>query len=91
MMWKPTPKTKRIKSVRPRDAVKHAAFLKVAAYLEANDEEQTTINDLIDLMRQYLIGEDDNEPYSFRHMKSQLMVHYKDNIVVIEINGKSNV
>ena len=31
-----------------------AAFLEVARYLEENDDEQITIDDLIDLMRQKL-------------------------------------
>jgi hypothetical protein len=38
---------KRVKLGRPQDSVQKEAFMKVIGYLEHNDEEQTTINDLI--------------------------------------------
>lgn len=51
---------------RPRCDEKTAAFLEVARYLEENDDEQITINDLVDLMTQKLAGTN-HEPYSYTH------------------------
>ncbi len=58
--------------------------------LHQNDEEQTTINDLIDSMKTYL-GESGSMPYSFTYMKQKIQDHYGDSIIIAEINGKSNV
>ena len=41
---------------RPSDTERERAFLQVTRYLEDNDEEQITINDLIDKMNDYLDG-----------------------------------
>ena len=75
---------------RPKDSVQMEAFLKVAAYLEENDDEQTTINDLIEKMKEYL-GESDHAPYQFTYMKDQIKQHFGNKIVITEINGKTNV
>lgn len=75
---------------RPRDTEQTEAFLKVAAYIEENDDEQTTINNLIEKMSDYLVGTD-NIPYHFTYMKEQLKEHFGDEIVISEINGKQNV
>ncbi len=69
-----------------RDAV----FLRVVDYLEQNDEEQTTINDLINTMEDFLEGTG-YEPYSFKYMKVRLQDHFGDRILITEINGRSNV
>ena len=74
-------------SGRPKDTITHDAFLKVTEYLEATDDEQTTVNDLIQKMKEY----EECEPYSFTHMKTQLKKHFGDQIVITEISGKSNV
>lgn len=42
---------------RPKDSTKTEAFLKIANYLENNDDEQITVNDLIDRMAKYTKGE----------------------------------
>ena len=44
------------------------AFKKVILYLEQNDEEQITINDLIQKMEEYLIGTG-STAYGFTYMK----------------------
>ena len=54
------------------------------AYLEANDEEQTTIHDLIKMMRHYLEDTDD-EPYGFTHIKQQLLKQFGDRIVITDM------
>ena len=65
-------------------------FQAVARYLENNDDEQVTIIDLINKMKEYLKGTD-IEPYSFPHMKSELTNYFKDRIIITEINGKQYV
>ena len=81
---------KRPKQGRPSDSVRAEAFIKVAEYLEANDDEQTTIQDLIHKMDEFLDGTD-SESYGFTYMKDQLQKHFGDNITITEINGKLNV
>ena len=64
--------SKRIKHGRPTDLVRADAFLQVIKYLEENDEQQTTINDLISKMKEILAETDSGcNPYSFPHMKEQ--------------------
>jgi len=77
-------------SGRPKDSKKSEAFQAVVEYLENNDDEQVTINDLISKMKEYL-QDTDIEPYSFPHMKSELKKHFSDRIIITEINGKQNV
>ena len=75
---------------RPEDSERKQAFLEVANYLQQNDEEQLTIVDLVKKMEEIL--EDTGfEPYSLSYMKSRLLEHFKDKIIVTEINGKHNV
>ena len=77
-------------SGRPKDEVRNEAFLQVTRYLEDNDDEQTTVNDLIDRMRSF-IAEENCEAYSFPYMKKQLLKYFGDRIIITEINGKPNV
>ena len=68
------------------------AFLKVAAYLQENDDEQKTISDLIEKMKQYLMDSgSDCTPYRFTYMKDKLKEHFGDELVITEISGKSSI
>ena len=60
------------------------------ADLQQNDEEQTTVSDLIENMATYL-SDSSNMPYGFTYMKKKIKDHYGDDIIIAEINGKSNV
>ena len=64
--------------------------MNVTNYLEDNDKEQITINDLIAKMKDYLENTD-IEPFSFKHMNKRLIDHFKDRIIITELAGKSNV
>jgi len=75
---------------RPKEAERYEAFLLVAKYLEENDDEQITITDLIEKMETGLLGSE-VAAYGFTHMKSKLMEHFGDNIIITELNGKPNV
>lgn len=75
---------------RPENAAKQEAFVKVAEYLKANDEEQTTISDLIDKMGEFLQGTD-LEPYGFTYMKTSLQKHFGGGIIIVELSGYKNI
>lgn len=86
-------KSKRAKtsdrSGRPKQLSSQEAFLKVVEYLEKNDDEQRTIRDLVDKMEEYCQGK--SKAYGFTHMKNELKQHYGEQIVIAEIEGRSNV
>ena len=66
------------------------AFLKVAQFLEQNDEEQITISDLVNKMEDYLEGSGE-QAYSAVYMKAKLQEHFGDKIVVTNLQKKANV
>ena len=66
------------------------AFLRVAKFLRDNDDEQITVNDLIDLMNDFM-ADSESTAYGHTHMKARLKEHFGDQILITEINGKSNV
>ena len=66
------------------------AFLEVARYLEDNDDEQITINDLIELMNQKL-ADTTYEAYTYPYMKKNLQEHFGERLIQTEIDGKQNV
>ena len=75
---------------RPQDDERAKAILEVASYLEDNDDEQITINDLVDLMNQKLANTN-YDAYGYTHMKTRLQGYFGNRIVHTEINGKPNV
>ncbi|CAH3022720.1 unnamed protein product, partial [Porites evermanni] len=79
--------SKRQKKGRPTDKSRQEAFLEVAKYLKENDDEQLTVNDLMNKMAEF----NDQEPYSARYMKEKLKEHFGENIVIASINGKADV
>ena len=81
---------KRSKVGRPNSDERTVAFMYVVRYLEENDDEQITINDLIDIMKQKLAGTA-HEPYSYTHMKTRLEEHFGERIMLTVINVKPNV
>ncbi|GFO19427.1 hypothetical protein PoB_004593200 [Plakobranchus ocellatus] len=76
------------KKVRPEDEDRHTAFSKVISLLKENDNEQLTVGDLCQKMRQYLGGE---EPYSKEYMKKKLMKTLDSDIVITNFQGKDSV
>ena len=59
-------------------------------YLEENDDEQITINHLIDFMEQKLAGTM-HEAYGYTHMKMRLQEHFGNRIFQTGINSKPNM
>jgi len=82
--------SKRPKHGRPVDDTRNDAFIEVAEYLKANDEEQTMIPDLIEKMGEFLAGTDCT-PYGFTYMKECIQKHFGQDSIIAEINGKENV
>ena len=83
------PEKKRRRSGRPEDEVKTDAFIKAMQFLERNDEEQTTVSDVVQKMRDAL--EVDVEPYSNVYMKKKILEHFGTRILISTVDGKSNV
>ncbi|CAB4012963.1 Hypothetical predicted protein [Paramuricea clavata] len=75
---------------RPQNVSRIDAFLKVVKYLEENDEEQFTVNDLCDKMNDFLKSSDD-EAYSAVYMKDKLNDHFSDKVVITTIKNKANI
>ena len=71
---------------RPYDSTQTQTFKKVILYLEQNDEEQITINDIIQKMEKYLIGTC-STAYGFTHIKGQLKKQFAEKNIIAEVNG----
>ena len=59
-------------------------------FFEDNDDEQIMIVDLVKKMEQFL-QQSESDSYIVTYMKKKLLDRYGDQIIVTEINGKSNV
>ncbi|CAH3160575.1 unnamed protein product [Porites lobata] len=81
---------KKRKIGHPQDEEKNDAFLKVARFLQENDDEQITVVDLVEKMEEYL-ADSASTAYGRTHMKARLQEHFGDQIIITEINGKPNV
>ena len=81
--------TKKIKVGRPKDSRAEKAFEQICLDLKENDDEQTTVVELVEKMKNMV--EEPSVCYSVRWMKEKLRNRFKDDIVFTEINGKANV
>ena len=81
---------KKRKVGRPQDEERNQAFIKVAKFLEGNDDEQITVGDLVEKMEEYL-NNTESEPYRRSHMKTKLLEYFGDKIIITHIKGKRNV
>ena len=66
--------------------MQQCAFTKITAFLEANDDEQITIVDIVKNRRILWIS-----IWCIVYMKQKLMQKYDKNIVITDVNGKVNV
>ena len=71
---------------RPEDKVKTDAFIKAMQFLERNDEEQTTVSDAVQKMRDAL--EVDVEPYSNVYMNKKILEQFGTRILISTVDGK---
>ena len=72
---------------RPENLEQNAAFVSVMQFFEENDNEQTSVHDLVLKMEELIPG----CAYSAVYMKKRLKEHYKDRVVITELNGVSNI
>ena len=84
----PTHKKKKVG--RPQDEEKTDAFLRVARFLQENDDEQISVSDLIDLMNDFM-ADSESTAYGHTHMKAKIKEHFGDQIIITELNGRANV
>ena len=70
--------------------MKSSAFMKVVQYLLENEEEQLTVADLTEMMKEYLEGSGE-EAYSVVYMKRRLQEHFGDRIVITSTKKKPTV
>ena len=82
------PHHKRRKVGRPKGSIQEEAFLKMCQYLEENDEEQLTVTDRANNMRNH---SQESDPYCNRYLKSKLLEHYGDRLVVTDTTGLHDV
>ena len=82
----PAAKKKR-KVVRPQNEEKKQAFVKVAKFLEDDDDKQITVGDLEEKMEEYL-NNTESEAYGRSHMKTKLLECFGDKIIITDINCK---
>ena len=75
---------------RPTEQARSQAFLEVARYLEENDDEQITINDLVSHMDD-ILADSKHCAYTCTHTKEKLKEHFGDRLMQSNINGKPNV
>ena len=78
--------SKRSKIGRPINDDQDQAFSRVCTYFEENDEEQLTISDLCNKMKQFLHGSE-SSAYGNQYLKSKLLAYYGDSVFVAEGNG----
>lgn len=75
---------------RPRDDTKHAAFQLVIDYLEANDNETLTLEDLYHIMESGS-GLSSDQLFSERQMKRELEDHYGPKVSITTIHQQPNI
>ena len=84
------PAVKKRKVGRPQNGEKKQVFAKLTMFFEENDDEQITVSDLVEKMKEYL-SDTESEAYGRLHMKTKLLEYFRDKIIITDINGKPNV
>lgn len=83
-------KAKRKKVGRPTNEDQQQAFLRVCDYLEANDEEQITVSELVCKMGHFLT-EEGSVAYGSYYLKQKLKERYGDSIYIAEGEGLQDI
>jgi hypothetical protein len=80
--------TPKAKHGRPKNEQMADTFEKIACFLEENDDEQVTVNDLIKKMKE-ISGE--NIAYSHLKMVQELQKRFGEDLIIAQVDGKANV
>ena len=78
--------SKRAKPGRPQDKERTDAFLEVASFLEENDDEQITIQDLIERMEDNL-ADSEHDAYSYKYIQQKVQEYFGGQMIQTKING----
>ena len=81
---------KKRKVGHPQNEEKRQAFVKVEKFLEDNDDEKITVDDLVEKMEEYL-NDSESEAHGRSQMKTKLPGYFGDKINTTDINGKPNL
>ena len=81
-----TPQKKRGRPSGSVDEIKQSAFMHVIEYLENNDDETITLDELYDIMESRA---DTGEIYSRKSLQRQLYAHYGDRVSITSSKQKS--
>ena len=74
------------KTGRKSDVSREEAFFQVVEALRRDDDEQTTVTDLVEKMSKIT-----SDPYSTKYMRKKLDQHLGDSVLVTNINGRKDV
>ena len=81
------PSAKRQRVVgRPIEEQQQGAFERTMEYFVDNDDEQITVADLVEKMKEYC-----SEPYTVRYMKDRVIKKFGTDVIITDINGKADV
>ena len=72
-----------VQKVRPEDVAWAEAFTQVVRYCAKNDE-QITITDLCEKLKEYLNGD---TPYSEKYVRMKLERHFWEDVILTGIRG----
>ncbi|CAC5392861.1 unnamed protein product [Mytilus coruscus] len=78
---------KRTTPGRPKEDLSEKAFLQIVRQLEETLDEPVTESDLVQTMEE-ICGE---KAYRVVHIKKRLQTHFGSDIIITEVNGKSNI
>ena len=76
-----------LKKDRPEDVTWAEAFTQIIRYCAENDE-QITITDLCEKLKEYLNGD---MQYTEKCMRMKLKSHFREDVILTGIQGKRNV
>ena len=80
-------RTAGVQKGRPENVAWAEAFTQVVRYCAENDE-QITITDLCEKLKEYLNG---NTLYTEKYVRMKLESHFGENVILTGIRGKQNV
>lgn len=67
---------------RPEDKLFHYEFLLTAQFIEENNEEQTTVGELVQKMGEFLLADSNMQPCSSKPMRRKLMELFGHEIII---------
>ena len=82
--------SKKFKAGRPVADERYSAFMEVVKFIEEEEDEQFTINNLVTKMAEFLENTN-HEAYGTQYMKTKLVQHFGDRIIITLLSTKVSV